>query len=129
METLHSAKTYFAVQCRNDESPDELAKLILQTAKARGLRFTGLEYMGRDSFGNAEYYRFRTDLGDISTILDRLQTAGRGVVSSKLGGFVLKMPGGRHGLVSSSRMYALPRQGRLYRGTAMKLWEEQFAAN
>jgi len=130
METLQSAKSYFAIQADKGENPDDVAQLILTTAKTAQLSFAGLEFMGPDSFGTTIYFRFRTDLGDINPLIERLGACGRGVIYNKPGaGFMLKTPDGRHGFVPGTRMYSTPRQPRVYRGTSMKLWEEQFAPN
>lgn len=129
METLKNARTYFAVQTYKGENPDILAKLICEAARRARTDFQGLEYLSTDAIGTTPYARFRTDLADATVLLDRLLEAGRGVVRRQSGTFMLKTPDGRHGIVPGERMFSVARNGRVYRGTAMKLWEEQFAAN
>lgn len=129
METLKNARTYFAVQTYKDENPDNLASLICQTAKKARADFQGLEYLSTEAIGTTPYARFRTDLADADSLLDKLMETGRGVVRRQSGTFMLKTPDGRHGIVPGERMFSVARNGRVYRGTSMKLWEEQFAAN
>jgi hypothetical protein len=130
METLTTAKSYFAIEAMSGETSDDVARLILKTAEESGLRFVGLECLSTESFGMATFFRFRTDLPDVSTIIDSLWDRGRGVIQNKArGGFMLRTSNGRSGSVSGTRMYGAPRQNRVYRGTAMKFWEEQFGAS
>lgn len=128
--TLTTAKSYFAIQTYPGETLDELARYILTTAKAAGLRFRGLEYIGPETFGTTAYSRFRSDMEDATPLVDKLRMSGRGVIGCKPGaGFMITTPDGRHGFVPGSRMLASPRQNRVYRGTALKLCMEQFSAS
>src|SRR5512137_2078436 len=129
METLKNARTYFAVQTYKNENPDLIAKLICEAARKARADFQVLEYLSTDAIGTTPYARFRTDLADADSLLDRLLEAGRGIVRRQSGTFMLKTPDGRHGIVPGERMFSVARNGRVYRGTAQKLWEEQFAPN
>ena len=127
--TLTKAKTYFAVGYNQGETPHEVAKLVLMTAKETNSSFRGLEIMDTLTVGVSNFVRFRTDLTEADKLLNKL-AENRSVVRHGIGNFVLSMPNGRKGSIPSARMFAAPIASirQVYRGTAMKLWEEQFGA-
>lgn len=126
MDSLTNAVTYFAIQIEDYESPDAIAKLVCQAAKGVRAKFQGLEYLSTESIGGARYARFRTDLEDTMPLLDRIAGEGRGVIRQQSGTFMLRTASGRHGFIPGERMLIAARNGKVYQGTASKLWEAQF---
>ncbi len=118
--------TYFAVQVHAWEKPHDIAKVILLAAHDQKLYFRRLESLDVMEVGVVKFQRFRTDLINIDNLLEGLFKAGRGVIRSVLGnGFEVRV-GTRQGQVASAPMHMAPRDLKVFRGTKIKYWEQQF---
>jgi len=120
--------TFVAVQFKESETSHQLVERFMQTSAAKELKFTQLEVLGVLLLGKNKYLRFRTDSRHVPEILGQLLLDGRGVVHQDGGGYSVKLPSGKKGIASAAAMQAIgdPTLKRVYKGTAIKLWDRQF---
>lgn len=124
-----SLKTYLAVQLKPREAPIHVVSAFMNTAKGLNVFFRRLEVLDTLTVGGTSFVRMRTEVVTPYGIMDKLYDAGRSVIYSTQGGeYVAKLPGGRTGKVAHLVMHAVPKLGqtKMYRGTKMKHWAEQF---
>jgi hypothetical protein len=124
-------KTYLAVQLKPREVSIHVVKAVMGAAKDLGILFRRLEVLDTMTMGTLSFVRMRTEMLAPYTILDRLYSDGRSVISSMNGGeYMARLLGGRVGKVNNLVMHATPKlgQAKMYRGTKIKHWERQFEA-
>src|SRR4051812_47712913 len=119
--------TYFGLQMTRNETPHDVVKAFLDTSKAVRALLRRVEVLDTISVGVSSFIRLRTDLDNPSVILERLRET-RGVIQCEARTYTVKLPGGRTGPMSTLTMHAEPKPGnqRLYKGTKIKGWEDQF---
>jgi hypothetical protein len=130
----HSTISYFAVQLKAKfDSPHEVTSAFLRHADEAGVSFKQLDCMDTITVGATMFVRYRADLINPWTVLDRLHGDGRAVIGPGLAGaagqgYLVKMAGGRVGAMPFSTLQSVPRALRTYRGTAQEHWQRQFGA-
>lgn len=107
---------------------------MLVASKGVGVLYRHLEALGAFTVGSLEFNRFRSDMGDIEApkVLGFLFGLGRVVIGRlSTGEYELRSPSGRVASISNLviHMAAKPGETRMYRGTRIKRWEEQFPKN
>lgn len=129
-ETIINAKTYFAVELRPGENAKEVSRMVLMAAKDAKVAFRRLESMGSMTVGSTDLIRFRSDAGDIGSVLGALKAQGRAIIEAQGSQYLLRK-NGRQGPVPPYRMLAVPcPDGQaVYLGTAIEFWEEQFGTD
>jgi hypothetical protein len=129
--TLEPLTNHFAVQRRGPETSHEIAEIILRAAKTDGVLFRHLEAFGLVSIGSMNFVRFRSEGAEVArTVLTGIgHSQNRAVIGpSAPGEYLVWVPGGRSAKVSNLLMHQVARPGetKLYMGTRIKRWEEQF---
>jgi hypothetical protein len=121
--------TYFAVQSTRYETSHDVAKAVMMASKTAQVLFRRLESLDTMSVGTSTFIRFRADLGTPRAVFGALLAGGRGVIECQGKTYVVKLPGGRSGPMNTLTMHAEPKPGnqRMYRGTKIKSWEDQFS--
>jgi hypothetical protein len=122
-------RTFFAVQLRPKESVQEAVAAVFTAAKDANTQFRQLDVLDTVTIGVTQFARMRSDVLNPFPFLERLLSAGRGVINHTVGGaYQLRMPGGREGKISNIMMHASAKLGqtRTFRGTKIKHWERQF---
>lgn len=127
MDTINATR-FFAVQLTANETPNEVARLILRAAHDERLLFWTLEILDVIEVGSSSFLRLRTDIADLTTLADKVRSRGRSVILPEKGLYVLRSYNGSHGNVPMLSMHQVPKPGqqRAYKGT--KQWEAQFAS-
>jgi hypothetical protein len=121
---------HFAVQLHRGETQPRVAEAVLYTADKMKLSFRKLQTLDILSVGALHYVRMRTDLPEQGALIDRFLREGRAVISQMSGIYLARFPDGRIGRVPASSIQIAARMGqdKLYKGTKIKRWEQQFEA-
>lgn len=124
-----TANTFFAIQLLLDETPHQLAAIVLRTADEVRLRFRRLDTLDIIQVGGKSYVRFQSDVINPFPVLDRLLKGGRRTISASPGTYLLRFSDGRYGKVPYTAMHQVPIPGhfRQYNGTRSQEWQAQFA--
>lgn len=121
--------TFFAVALDPQETPENVARLILRTAHDERMLFWTLEVLDVFEIGRTKFLRVRTDLLNPHPLAERLIGWGRTVIATTEDGtYELRKPDGRKGSVPMVAMHRVPRPGQqhAYRGT--RQWAAQLAS-
>lgn len=118
---------FAAIELKSGETEHQGIRFFFRTAESFGLKFKFLEPYGPFTLGSLRLLRFKTDCGDLETLVVPFQEENRSLVLPGKGGYVLHTQVTK-GTVAISTMQAerLPGYKRRYRGTSDKFWLRQF---
>jgi hypothetical protein len=117
---------YFAVQILRGESVKDVAYAVIKAAEAEGFLFRKLQVLDCISVGTASFARFRSDLGDLASILN---ASNRGYIAFDDGCYRVSLPGHRPGLKYPTTVLCSVGKsgfGQIYAGPKVARWAQQF---
>ena len=120
--------TYFAVQRLGRDNYKNVSEAVLEAAYLHKILFRKLQILELMSVGATSFFRFRSDVEDVSLIIEELLKE-RAVISQGLdGGYKARFPNGKTGKVSTALMCLEPKggYGQTYAGTRIRRWRDQF---
>ena len=122
--------TFFAIERKHNETPHQLAAIVLYTAVEVRSRFQRLDTLDIIDIGGKSFVRFQSDVINPFPLLDRLLKDGRANISASPGSYLLRSDR-RSGKVSGVPMHMVPMDQyfRQYNGPRSENWRDQFSTS
>jgi transcriptional regulator with XRE-family HTH domain len=116
---------YFAVQILRGESVKDVAYDLMKAAEGAGELFRKLQILDCISVGTTAFARFRSDLGDVASVLS---ASGRGFIAFSDGCYRATFTDGRQVKYPTTVMCSVQKSGfgQSYAGPKIIRWAQQF---
>jgi hypothetical protein len=120
--------SYFAIQILRGESYRDVVKAFLFAAEESGVLFRKLQVMDIMAIGTTAFVRIRSDVADLSKVLEKMTNRSR-VSADSTGSYVVNFQDGRSGKYPTTTMNSSHKLGfgQTFVGTRIQRWKQQFA--